>query len=739
MKKTCLLMLMLLILPFSYSISINEIMYNPVGDDNNKEFIEIIGTDNLSGYTIGDLASNDSLVLLKFVLGEFSLIVEEGFNYSGINCSVYSAGATIGNNLGNTGDTVFLYYKQMLVDSVKYNGSFANNNGYSLEFFNDSWLESCAIGGSPGNDNFVQTNIINETTNITINETEENDTQENNTGQNNTEQNSTQENNTGEESSDSNLKIEIIIPDDLFVGVSYDSLFRITNLNHGSSDESFATVIVNYNVTQDNVLIFEDSFNKTINYYSSSDTGRLFFEESGYYKLCGSILSTNLFVCKELEVINPLSIPCFVEINLSTDKMIYEEGEKVKISYALSNESFPYIVEYWVEDLFGRIEKENVNTSNTNTKTYTPKIEEDDQALWVKARLRFVGCDNSNGELEKETLIIVKKLEASIEEDEYEETDSNIKIEQVYDSEGLNFGDEFKVKLSIYRGDTDKSTINVFVRGKDDKKVSEETTFYLNKKKYEYNLTVKVLLNPNCDEKFSDGEHTLVVEGLDESTEEKITIQGNAKSACKATNQVAAAKATETKKTTALSSQGSSDRIISFYTRNQKFSESINLYANINASKNCELVLLSKDGENKIKPNSTGDNRFSVSPEPGINLYVLELRNNTKVLDTKTLLINLEAPEETTVVKKELLIGNEESHTSEENDSSALSITGSVVYESANAKAFKYAPYLLVLIVALVGVGLFISRKKQVMIDRKKTFRGIKQAIKRIFAPQRKI
>ena len=56
---------------------------------------------NLTGFIIGDSSSNDTLVALQIKECDFALIVERDFNYSNLSCSIYSAGAAIGNNLGN--------------------------------------------------------------------------------------------------------------------------------------------------------------------------------------------------------------------------------------------------------------------------------------------------------------------------------------------------------------------------------------------------------------------------------------------------------------------------------------------------------------------------------------------------------------------------------------------------------------------------------------------------------------
>ena len=162
MKKIILYTIVSLLIMQVNAIQITEIMYNPQGNDNNKEFIEIEGTNNLSVYTIGDLEQNDTLNLLYYnENSNYSLIVEEGFNYTGINASIYSAGATIGNNLDNTQDTLFLFKENQTIVEVNYTNEFANDNGYSLEFWNNEWVESNNKGGSPGEKNLPHTEYCN--------------------------------------------------------------------------------------------------------------------------------------------------------------------------------------------------------------------------------------------------------------------------------------------------------------------------------------------------------------------------------------------------------------------------------------------------------------------------------------------------------------------------------------------------------------------------------------------------
>ncbi len=134
------------------AVRINEVMYNPEGSDNNREYVEIYGVDNLTGYVVSDLNTNDSLQEIKYVNGSFALIVEEGFNHSGINASIYSVGATIGNGLSNEGDAIALYFNGTKVDSMNYTGP-----GVGVEYWNNTFYPSNGTPGFQNKNPFLRT------------------------------------------------------------------------------------------------------------------------------------------------------------------------------------------------------------------------------------------------------------------------------------------------------------------------------------------------------------------------------------------------------------------------------------------------------------------------------------------------------------------------------------------------------------------------------------------------------
>ena len=153
------LLLFVLISQTLHGAQINEVMYNPPGADNNKEFIEIYldNNESLENWTISDSASNDTLTLLSYIDSSYALIVENDYDYENSEASYYSIGSTIGNNLNNGYDEIYLFnIEKELVDSMSYDGTIANDNGFTLEFFNESWHESKVVGGTPGELNSIE-------------------------------------------------------------------------------------------------------------------------------------------------------------------------------------------------------------------------------------------------------------------------------------------------------------------------------------------------------------------------------------------------------------------------------------------------------------------------------------------------------------------------------------------------------------------------------------------------------
>ncbi len=347
-----LLLLFLLLIPEINAISINELIPNPFGNDNNQEYIEIYGSNNLSGFIIGDSSSNDSLTLLHFCDScNYSLIVEDGFNYSEINCSIYSAGATIGNALDNTQDDIYIYYNNSIVDYVSY---FSVIEGQAYSFFDDGWIYTNV---SPCYENFIY---------IPIN---------NNTNQTN----------------------------------------NLTNVT----------------------------------------------------KLCN------------------VSISLEIKDNFS----FFNSGEAIKFYNKLSDDTYDYIITYWIDDYFNSTLKTPVETTNLNQKQWTPNFDSKYEVARLKNNLTFINCSNINNKTYSEEVIFIvgDSNQQSFSEKSYVNFDE-AKISSNY----------VTVSGEIYKGDTTKTLFSFHFQCKNKNKrikKSSELKLYFSKKfstqKFSYKLPIK--------------------------------------------------------------------------------------------------------------------------------------------------------------------------------------------------------------------------------------------------------
>lgn len=146
-------------------IVINEIMYNPSdsqGSDAYYEYIELVNIGpvpvDINGWQISDTAETD--VITAYHTGSPTLIPSGGYAIvtdnstsvipeSGIHLAVDDA--SIGNGMGNTGDTLIISNGTSDIDTVTYaseNG--ANGNGSSLECLDPTIDNSLTSNGNWG-------------------------------------------------------------------------------------------------------------------------------------------------------------------------------------------------------------------------------------------------------------------------------------------------------------------------------------------------------------------------------------------------------------------------------------------------------------------------------------------------------------------------------------------------------------------------------------------------------------
>ncbi len=175
--KTIVVSLMLLIISnnsYSSGMIINEIMYDPAGNETNREWVEVYNdseTDsvNLSGWKFfdGDGTTNHMLSIYQGTWTispqEYAVIVTNGGTFTsayGTNTGTIIKCSAL--NLVNSTATVALVNpNNEHVGSITYSSADGgNNNGNSLERIspeNSEWKESEILGGTPGKKNGVAT------------------------------------------------------------------------------------------------------------------------------------------------------------------------------------------------------------------------------------------------------------------------------------------------------------------------------------------------------------------------------------------------------------------------------------------------------------------------------------------------------------------------------------------------------------------------------------------------------
>jgi hypothetical protein len=104
---------------------------------------------------------------------------------------------------------------------------------------------------------------------------------------------------------------------------------------------------------------------------------------------------------------------------------------------------------------------------------------------------------------------------------------SEIRIEEVYDlGDGkAEWGDVVRVKFFVYRGNTGKKTVWVWIEDSEEERVTKKSKFSVFEKFQNYTFTYPIFIPENCDDGFVSGRGKIIVEGLDEEDEEILEIR----------------------------------------------------------------------------------------------------------------------------------------------------------------------------------------------------------------------
>jgi hypothetical protein len=358
----------------------------------------------------------------------------------------------------------------------------------------------------------------------------------------------------------------------------------------------------------------------------------------------------------------------------------------------------------------------NKRIVSSSSKKYSPNLKEDVYQLtfW----LENLTCNDSNINNNKITSFFAINPK-------YKETESIIEIEKLYlgNDKKAEWGDQFTVKVNIYKGDETKYSVKLWAEKGSDK-ISKTTKFNLRDPYKDYSLTIPIQLKPNCNEKIKSGKATLVLEAFGLKEEKEFKIEGVDKEVCK--DWLKYIKKQEKKETTTKINHEITEIPISIHedevfqiklqitNENEEHDYSVWSYLyrgskcysceNSERESNKQIIRLKgnevkvidllvkadreiKEGEYKVKVKIQKDNQ-KTTKDITTNIFIKEKNNETA--NEK----NNETNEENTTKEHRLPSG----------------ITGMTVYESSSAKAKKLVPYILIVALILV-IFILVLRK----------------------------
>jgi len=528
-----LIFLFILFVPklISASVIINEVMYNPSQcSDNYCEWVELYNPHdydiNLSSCQLlgkdltNSLIPANSYFLMLRNLGNFSFYFTEPENFLVNSFS-----------LSNNGKEIVLEGNENCTDILDYTShtNYADGNNYTLERREDgTWGESLNQGGTPGQENsifsFSEDFSVLKITEICPDPSSADDDHK-------PDGEWVELFNSGDSPldlaslflTDQNFENELYIADNKVMSdtgtVIYPQEYKVI---YRDGDSDFA---LNNNGFEEVILYENGAIIDRVTYSGST--------EGMTWSLISEGSTNNWFLTLPTPgEENHYTIGCDWKLELGFENNIYQ-GEDLEFNISvvrLDGTAANLTVKGKIEDLFGETVKEyspwtakQITTSNQ--KDYSPNLAEGDYQItfWIDD----ISCEDydlSNNLAH--SLIAINP--------QYKETESSLNIEKIYlgSDDTAEWGDQFTVKVNIYKGEETKYAIELWAE-KDDETVSKRSKLNIYEEYQNYTTTLPLQLVPNCNQKFEDGDVTLHLEGLGLDVTEKFEVEGIDYSVCK--------------------------------------------------------------------------------------------------------------------------------------------------------------------------------------------------------------
>jgi hypothetical protein len=704
------------------ALIINEVMSNPIDDEDLNEWIEIYNNNdeavNVSGWVIGDSNDNDTIegglyggagtVIPGFgygIITDDKTRVYDNFNVSSNTIRLYVDDSAIGNGLGNNGECIYLYSSEGLVDSVCYEET---DDGYSYALLNGNWMELMPTAGY---------------------------------------------NNNGSESFSSfcDVEIEILLEKNVFnndvswqIKVSKNKGDNVYFSVLGFVEDITGKVINDYHPwTNDSIINY-----KTKSYSPSLDYGIYLLKYNITYLNCNDDELSNNYD-NRLIVVEPLALNENYSLEIS-EFLADPQGD--------DNAAMPY--GEWIEiynygeddvDLDGFVLKDDAGhdliISDVKTSSGTVIKANDYLVVYTNGMSGFL---NNEG-YEKislyynDNLIDNVSYSDSVEGTSYAkingewklsvpspgsgnsvgEKSSSIEIEAIEDlgsDDEAKYGQIIRARLKVYKGDSSKNMIKLWAEDKKGKEISKQSKVMLYDKYNDYSLTIPVQLKSNCNNEFEEGDVTLFAEGLDTDDDYEFEIKGKEEENCEEISVENSSK-----------KKGFEYSIVSKPTvvlAGENFETKVKLENNEDSDIDIEIWSYVYSG-NKCYSGEREENKQSFSLEANSSIEV-ELANKVEEAGNFNFKVKIRKDEQKTTkdITDEIRVIDTNCEYSEttsglgigEEGVSGLSsyvnyslmlpeIKGMVVYESTSEKSNRLVPYFFIFTLTLFCVFLIVRKK----------------------------
>ena len=226
---------------------------------------------------------------------------------------------------------------------------------------------------------------------------------------------------------------------------------------------------------------------------------------------------------------------CDVSVAIESEQF-FSSGEKQNYFLVLKDESCvekDVVIEYWIEDLFGENIKAKYNTTTVMecyksiSREWTPPETKGTEAYRIMTQLYVFGCNDTDVFNNHADKIVVVGGEPAAKA-------SSIKILKI-DSGSDNkakFGDMVDIVVNVYKGNTTKSSVDVWIENSAGTKIAK-ANLNVYEKFSNQTVTVPLQINPNCDGNYANGSYVVRTEGLDAQDYGELKIEGQSTSLCK--------------------------------------------------------------------------------------------------------------------------------------------------------------------------------------------------------------